>query len=136
MKKLAKFIKSEGNEKRYLGGFNPIFAHGKMCFPIFSHGEKSIWKERKMNTFPFFSIYFFPVGKNGKTHIFPWAKMGLDPLPAISYHNFHKLALYISFHTPQWFGEVARLHSYLALPQVLNLIFLKLSEYRPPPKIL
>ena len=52
-----------------------------MCFPIFSHGDKSIWKEREMNTFPFLSIYFFPffpIGKNGKTHIFPWAKMGLD----------------------------------------------------------
>ena len=24
---------------------------------------------------------FFPMGKNGKTHIFPWAKMGLDPPP-------------------------------------------------------
>ena len=38
-------------------------------FPIFPHGEKSIWKEREMNTFPFLSIYFF-------THFSPWGKMG------------------------------------------------------------
>ena len=55
-----------------LGGVQPHFCPWKnVCFPIFSHGEKSIWKEREMNTFPFPSIYFFP--------IFPWAKMGLDP---------------------------------------------------------
>ena len=41
-----------------LGGSDPIFAHGRMC------------------VFP-----FFPMGKNGKTHISPWAKMGLDPPP-------------------------------------------------------
>ena len=66
----------------YVGGVQPHFCPWKnVCFPIFSHGEKSIWKEREMNTFPFLSIYFsfFPMGKNGKTHIFPWAKMGLDP---------------------------------------------------------
>ena len=38
------------------GGSNPIFAHGKMCvfpfFPMGKNGEKSIWKEREMNTFP------------------------------------------------------------------------------------
>ena len=31
-----------------------------------------------------FHILFFPfflLGKNGKTHIFPWEKMGLDPPP-------------------------------------------------------
>ena len=77
----------------------------------------------------------FPWGKMGKHTFFHGQKWGWTPPPPISYHNFHKLALYISFHTPQWFGEVARLHSYLALLQVLNLIFLKLSEYRPPPKI-
>ena len=56
-----------------------------MRFTVFSHGEKwgkSIWKEREMNTFPFLTIYFFsyfsPWGKMGR-HIFPWAKMGLDP---------------------------------------------------------
>ena len=101
------------------GGVQPHFCPWKnVCFPIFSHGEKweksiwkeremntfaslsihffsifphwekwgkkSIWKEREMNTFPFLAIYFFsifPMGKNGKTHIFPWAKMGLDPPP-------------------------------------------------------
>ena len=68
------------------GGVQPHFCPWKnVCFPIFSHGEKwekSIWKEREMNTFPSLSIYFFsifPMGKNGKTYIFPWAKMGLDP---------------------------------------------------------
>ena len=71
-------------------GFNPIFAHGKIVsFPIFpmgKNGEKSIWKEREMNTFPSFSIYFFShfspwgkMGKMGKDTFFPWAKMGLDP---------------------------------------------------------
>ena len=50
-----------------------VFSH---FFPMGKNGEKSIWKERKMNTFPY---TFFPMGKNGKTHIFSWAKMGLDP---------------------------------------------------------
>ena len=45
-----------------LGGSNPIFSHGE-------NGEKSIWKEREMNTFPFLSIYFF-------FPFFPWGKMG------------------------------------------------------------
>ena len=56
-----------------------------MCFPIFpmgKNGEKSIWKDREMNTFPSLSIYFFshfPHGEKWETHIFPWAKMRLDP---------------------------------------------------------
>ena len=57
-----------------------------VCFPIFPHGEKwekSIWKEREKYSFPSLFIYFFPMGKNGKTHNFPWAKMGLDPPPQI-----------------------------------------------------
>ena len=45
-----------------------------MCFPMGKNGEKSLWKEREMNTFPFLSIYFF-------SHFSPWAKMGLDPPP-------------------------------------------------------
>ena len=38
-----------------------------------------------------FHILFFPffaMGKNGKTHIFPWAKMGLDPPPPIGNYSF------------------------------------------------
>ena len=57
------------------GGSNPIFAHGKMCvfpfFPMRKNGEKSIWKEREMNTFPFLSIYFF-------SHFSPWGKIGIS----------------------------------------------------------
>ena len=68
------------------GEFNPIFAHGKMCvfpfFPMGKSGEKSIWKEREMNTFPFLSIYFFPHFSHGekweKTH-FSMGKNGVDP---------------------------------------------------------
>ena len=56
-----------------MGGVQPHFCPWKnVCFPIFSHGEngeKSIWKEREMNTFPFLSIYFF-------SHFSPWGKMG------------------------------------------------------------
>ena len=70
------------------GGPTPFLPMGKLClFPIFpmgKNGEKSIWKEREMNTFPSFSIYFF--GEMGKDTFFPWAKMGLDPPPPI-----HKL---------------------------------------------
>ena len=70
------------------GGFNPIFAHGKMCvfpfFPMGKNGKKSIWKEGKVFISLSFHILFspfFPMGKNRKTHIFPWAKMRLDPPP-------------------------------------------------------
>ena len=38
-------------------------------FPMEKNGEKSIWKEREMDTFPFLSIYFF-------FHFSPWGKMG------------------------------------------------------------
>ena len=60
----------------------------KFFFSIFPHGEK--WKkkymEREGKVFISLSFHilfspFFPMGKNGKTHIFPWAKMGLDPPP-------------------------------------------------------
>ena len=41
--------------------------------------KRIIWKDRETNTFPSLSIYFFPVGKNGKRHIFPMGKMGWIP---------------------------------------------------------
>ena len=71
------------------GGSNPIFAHGKMCvfpfFPMGKNGEKSIWKEREMNTFPFLSIYFFSHfsqwGKMGKHTFFHGQKWGWTPPP-------------------------------------------------------
>ena len=59
-----------------------------VCFPIFPmgrNGEKSIWKEREMNTFPFLSIYFFshfsPWGKMGKHAFFHGQKWGWTPPP-------------------------------------------------------
>ena len=61
------------------GGVQPHFCPWKnVCFPIFSHGEKwgKKYMEREGNEY-FFPI--FPHGENGKTHIFTWAKMGLDP---------------------------------------------------------
>ena len=69
------------------GGETPFLPMEKCVFSHFflmgKNGEKSIWKEREMNTFPFRSIYIFshfsPMGKNGKTHNFPRAIMGLDP---------------------------------------------------------
>ena len=80
------------------GGSNPIFAFLPMEKCVFSHfspwgkmGKKSIWKEREKYSFPSLSIYFFPHfsprEKNGKTHIFPWAKMGLDPPPPQYYSS-------------------------------------------------
>ena len=47
-------------------------------------GKKVYGKKGKSIHFPLFPYTFspfFPMGKNGKTHIFPWAKMGLDPPP-------------------------------------------------------
>ena len=96
------------------GGVQPHFCPWKnVCFPIFSHGEngeKSIWKEREINTFPFLSIYFFshfsPWGKNGKTHIFPWAKMGLDPSP-----NDAQMLYLVSTNTNT--HPYSNLHSYI-----------------------
>ena len=74
------------------GGVQPHFCPWEKCvFSHFPHGkkwEKSIWKEREMNTFPSLSIYYFPIfshgqkwGKMGKDTFFAWAKMGLDPPP-------------------------------------------------------
>ena len=71
------------------GGSNPIFAHGKMCvfpyFPMGKMGKKVYGKKGKNIHFPLFPYTFFPMEKNGKTHIFPWAKMGLDPPPPNSF---------------------------------------------------
>ena len=74
------------------GGVQPHFCPWKnVCFPIFSHGEnkeKSIWKEREMNTFPFLSIYFFlifPHGEKWENTHFSMAKMGLDPPKYMNY---------------------------------------------------
>ena len=71
------------------GGVQPHFCPWKkMClFPFFlmrKNGEKSIRKEREMNTFASLSIYFFPIfphGENGKRHIFPMGKNGVGPPP-------------------------------------------------------
>ena len=55
------------------GGVQPHFCPWKnVCFPIFpmgKNGEKSIWKEREMNTFPSLSIYFFPIFPMGKKYM-------------------------------------------------------------------
>ena len=69
------------------GGVQPHFCPWKnVCFPIFPHGEK--WEKKCMErdgkvfislSFHILFSLFFLMGKNGKTHIFPWAKMGLDP---------------------------------------------------------
>ena len=67
------------------GGVQPHFCPWKnVCFPIFPHGEnweKVYGKRGKSINFPLFPYTFFPMGKNEKTHIFPLAKMGLDPPP-------------------------------------------------------
>ena len=80
------------------GGIQPHFCPWKnVCFPIFSHGEKwekSIWKEREMNTFPFLSIYFF-------SHFSPWGKwenthfsMGINGVgPPFRYSRFGMLVI-------------------------------------------
>ena len=73
-----------------LGGSNPIFAHGKnVSFPIL--GKKVYGKRGKSIHFPLFPYTFspfFPMGKNGKRHNFPWAKMGLDPPPKLVFGSF------------------------------------------------
>ena len=51
------------------------------------NGKKVYGKKGKIIHFPLFpyTVFpFFPMGKNGKTYIFPWAKMGLDPPPPIN----------------------------------------------------
>ena len=54
-------------------------------FPHFSPwgkwGKKVYGKKGKSIHFHILFSPFFPMGKNGKTHIFPWAKMELEPLP-------------------------------------------------------
>ena len=59
------------------GGFNPIFARGKMV---------KKYMEREGNEYFSLSFHilffpFFPMEKMGKDTFFPWAKMGLDPPP-------------------------------------------------------
>ena len=51
------------------GGPTPFLPMEKCVFSHFSHGEKSIWKEREKYSFPSLSKYFFP-------HFSPWGKMG------------------------------------------------------------
>ena len=65
------------------GGPTPFLSMGKMClFPFFPNGEngkKSIWKKREKYSFPSLSIYFFPMGKNGKTQFSHGQKWGWTP---------------------------------------------------------
>ena len=71
------------------GGSNPIFAHGKMCvfpfFPMGKNGEKSIWKEREMNTF--FPI--FPHGEKWENTHFSMGKNGVGPPSICHFSGFH-----------------------------------------------
>ena len=77
------------SKKKNWGGPTPFMPMGKLCLfpfsPFFPMGKN--YMEREGNEyFPSLSIYFFPIfpmGKNGKRHIFPWAKMGLDPSPKL-----------------------------------------------------
>ena len=90
---LYKCITTYQNLKVILGGPTPFLPMQKCVFPytffpIFPHGEKweKKYMERKGKVFISLSFHilfspFFPMGNNGKTHIFPWAKMGLDPPP-------------------------------------------------------
>ena len=68
------------------GGCPTPFLPMEKC--VFSHfspwgkmGKKVHGKKGKSIHFPLFPYTFFPMGKNGKTHIFPRAKMGLDSPP-------------------------------------------------------
>ena len=75
------------------GRSNPIFAHGKMCvfpfFPMGKNGEKSIWKEREMNTFPFLCIYFILSIYFIQHTFFHGQKWGWTPPPqAITWYVF------------------------------------------------
>ena len=87
-----------------IGGVQPHFCLWKnVCFPIFSHGEKwgKKYMEREGNEYFSLSFHilffpFFPMGKNGKVNIFPWAKMGFDPPP-----NYCFIWSYIRYLNPQ-----------------------------------
>ena len=71
------------------GGVQPHFCPWKnVCFPIFPHGEKweKKYMEREGKVFISLSFHilfspFFPMGKNGKTHIFHRQKWGWTPQP-------------------------------------------------------
>ena len=72
-------------KEREMNTFPSLFIY---FFSHFPHGEK--WGKKYMESegneyfslsFHILFFPFFPMGKNGKTHIFPWAKMGLDPPP-------------------------------------------------------
>ena len=84
------------------GRTNPIFANGKMCVFPFSPwgkmGKKVYGKKGKSIHFPLFPYTFFPMGKNGKTHIFLWAKMGLDP-PYIVQCTLHMQHIHFYIHS-------------------------------------
>ena len=85
-KKKAKRLKEEPKSVVDMGGPAPFLPMEKCVFFPFSPwgkmGKKVYGKRGESFHFPLFPYTFFPffpMGKNGKTHIFPWAKMGLDP---------------------------------------------------------
>ena len=76
------FVPSLSNSLWGGGVPTPFLPMEKCVFPFFpmgKNGKKVYRKKGKSIHFPLFPYTFFPMGKNGKTHIFPWAKMGLDP---------------------------------------------------------
>ena len=87
---------------------NPCFVLQLCVFPFFpmgKNGEKSIWKEREMNTFPFLSIYFFPHGEKWENTHFSMGKNGVGPPPPLPPSNPDKpsyrekaLAVYYRHH--------------------------------------
>ena len=84
-------------------GVQPHFlAHGKIVsFPIFPHGKK--WEKKYMEregneyfSFFFHIIFFpfFPMGKNGKRHIFPMGKNGVGP-PIYNIYIYIYIYIYV-----------------------------------------
>ena len=85
-----------------MGGVQPHFCPRKnVCFPIFSHGEKwgKKYMEREGNEYFSLSFHilffpFFPMGKGGKTHIFPWQKWDWTPPPPLVEERLQKKKVY------------------------------------------
>ena len=76
--------------------------------------------ERKGKVFISLSFHilfspFFPMGKNGKTHIFPWAKNGVGPPQKYTFQNMCSNSCLYNWHKNTIFHSLNHVHDKIYL---------------------